>query len=39
MQQKLYVIWICKKIDESQWLALLPLKPKQRTYILYKRHS
>ncbi len=26
----------CKKIDESQWLASLPLKPKLRTYILYK---
>ncbi len=25
----------CKKIDESQWLASLPLKPKLRTYILY----
>ncbi len=24
----------CKKIDESQWLASLPLKPKLRTYIL-----
>ncbi len=23
-----------KKIDESQWLASLPLKPKLRTYIL-----
>ncbi len=29
----------CKKIDESQWLASLPLKPKLRTYILYKNHS
>ncbi len=27
----------CKKIDESQWLASLPLKPKLRTYILYKK--
>ncbi len=25
----------CEKIDESQWLASLPLKPKLRTYILY----
>ncbi len=27
----------CKKIDESQWLASLPLKPKLKTYILYKK--
>ncbi len=27
----------CKKIDVSQWLALLPLKPKLRTYTLYKK--
>ncbi len=27
----------CKKIDESQWLASLPLKSKLRTYILYKK--
>ncbi len=26
-----------KKIDESQWLASLPLKPKLRTYILHKK--
>ncbi len=27
----------CKQIDESQWLASLLLKPKIRTYILYKK--
>ncbi len=27
----------CKKIDESQWLVSLPLKPKRRTYILHKK--
>ncbi len=27
----------CKKIDESLWLASLPLKPKLRTYIMYKK--
>ncbi len=27
----------CKKIDESQLLASLPLKPKPRTYIMYKK--
>ncbi len=27
----------CTKIDESQWLASLPLTPKLRTYILYKK--
>ncbi len=42
IQQQLYVIWIfikteCKKIDESQLLASLPLKPKLRTYIPYKK--
>ncbi len=29
----------CKKIDESQYLVSLPLKPKLRTYVLYKNHS
>ncbi len=26
-----------KKIDDSQWVDSLPLKPKLRTYILYKK--